>query len=293
MLNLTCLLATLLAADPEPPPVDAPAAPDAPDEPDVLDEPDVEDAAPVVVFVHGLYVNASCWDDWRERFEARGFRTLAPEWPGHEGEAAALRADPPAALDTLQFEEVLDQHREVLSTLAEPPLLVGHSLGGLIVQLLLQDGLGRAGVAIDPAPPKGLSVLRLSFFKANLPLLRQDGAVTQTPKQFHYAFTNHLDPDASLALYEQHLVPEASGVIHGPLSDAAAVDYDKARPPLMIVAGGADHIIPQALNQKNARRYGEAAPTTFQAYPGRTHWTLAQEGWEAVADDVLAWAEAL
>ena len=247
----------------------------------------------LVVFIHGLYVDATCWDEWRSHFEAAGYETLAPEWPGHGGDPAALRAAPPAALESLTFEEVVDAHRQLLADLDEPPVLVGHSMGGLITQILLSEGLARAGVAIDSAPPKGVTVFSRSFLKSNKPSLGKGGPIVLTPDEFHYAFTNHLDAADSLAIYEDSLVPEARAVAQGPLTDAARIDFDAARPPLLMIAGEDDHIIPAKLNAKNARKYGADAPTTLTAYPGRTHWTIAQDGWQQVADDVLGWIGAL
>lgn len=184
-------------------------------------------------------------------------------------------------------------HRDVIRSLDEPPLLVGHSLGGLIVQLLLEEGLGHAGVAIHSAPPKGVLVPTWSFWKSNLPALLQRGVVQMPPHRFHHAFTNHVDdPAEAQALYDAHAIPAASGVIHGPLTKSGSVDFDHPRPPLLMLAGGRDHIIPQSLNEKNARTFGSAAPTELRVYPDRTHWTLHQPRWEQVADDVLHWVHA-
>ncbi|MBK9368506.1 MAG: alpha/beta fold hydrolase [Deltaproteobacteria bacterium] len=243
-----------------------------------------------VVFIHGLYLNAGCWDDWREVFEAQGYNTLAPEWPGHDGEPAALRADIPEALNTLSFEQLVAQHRELVAGL-DSPILIGHSMGGLIVQLLLQEGLGSAGVVLHSAPPKGLTSFAPAFLRSNAPVLKPGmDPILLSPKQFHFGFANYLDRDAALALYEASLVPEAKGVAKGPLTDAAELDWAKERAPLLIVAGAEDHVIPAGLNERMARRY-EASPsrTDLVVMPGRTHGTLTQPGWEQVADDVLAW----
>ncbi|MCK6521014.1 lysophospholipase [Myxococcota bacterium] len=251
-------------------------------------------AKPTVVFIHGLYLNASCWDGWRAQFEAQGYDTLAPEWPGHEGSPAELRANVPEALNTLSFEELVAQHRELVAGL-DAPILIGHSMGGLIVQLLLQEGLGRAGVALHSAPPKGLTSLAPAFFRSNAPVLKPGSApILLTPKQFRFGFGNYLDRDEALALYEMSLVPEAKGVAKGPLTDAAAVDWAKERAPLLIVAGGEDHVIPAGLNERMARHY-EASPsrTDLVVMPTRTHGTLTQPGWEQVAADVLSWLAGL
>ncbi|MEY3213980.1 MAG: hypothetical protein RIT28_4461 [Pseudomonadota bacterium] len=247
-----------------------------------------------VVFIHGLYLNAGCWDGWRGVFEAEGYTTLAPEWPGHDGVPAALRADIPEALSTLSFEQLVDQHRALVAGL-DAPILIGHSMGGLIVQLLLQEGLGRAGVVLHSAPPKGLTSLAPAFFRSNAPVLKPGmDPILLSPKQFHFGFANHLDRDAALAVYEASLVPEAKGVAKGPLTDAAELDWAKERAPLLIVAGAEDHVIPAGLNERMARRY-EASPsrTDLVVMPGRTHGTLTQPGWEQVAGDVLAWLAAL
>lgn len=252
--------------------------------------PGVARAEPTVVFVHGLYVTHRCWDGWREVFEEAGYETLAPEWPGHDGEPAALRAAPPAALEDLDLAGVLALHREVIAGLDEPPILVGHSMGGLVVQLLLAEGHGRAGVAIDSAPPRGLQSLKWSFVKSNLPVLSGKGPILLSERQFRYAFVHTSSREEAARLYEAHVVPEARGVAKGPLTDVARVDWTAERPPLLLIAGGEDHIIPPGLVRRNAKRWSQSpSRTDLREFPGRTHWILAQEGWREVADHVLAW----
>ena len=249
-------------------------------------------AAPAgsVLFIHGLYMTGDCWAGWEQRFQAAGYQTAAPSWPGRDGKPADLRAAPPAALNSLSFDQVVAINRQAAAALPAPLTLVGHSMGGLIAQLLLAEGVGQAAVAIDSAPPKGVTALSWSFLKSNAPALFGKGPIVLTAAQFHYAFLNHLDATAAAAIYDQRVVPEARGVANGPLTNSAAIDWAKARGPLLLVSGGADHIIPAALNAKNAAKYkASAGRTDLRDYPERTHWTLAQDGWEQVADDVLAW----
>ena len=108
-----------------------------------------------LVFIHGMYMNAASWDAWRNRAEAAGHTTTAIEWPGHEGNPADLRANPPEILRTLTFPDLVDKHEREIRAIDGPVTLVGHSIGGLLVQALLARGLGAAGVAISPAPPSG------------------------------------------------------------------------------------------------------------------------------------------
>jgi pimeloyl-ACP methyl ester carboxylesterase len=124
----------------------------------------------MLVFIHGMYMNASSWDEWRARASAAGFTSHAIEWPGHDGEPATLRANPPAELRTLSFGPLAGHHQTKIRELgAQDAILIGHSIGGLLVQALLARGIGRAGVAISPAPPAGVLSLRPDFLRANAP----------------------------------------------------------------------------------------------------------------------------
>lgn len=257
--------------------------------------------ADTIVLIHGLWMTPLCWEHWIERFTARGHRVVAPSWPGMEGGVEAVRRDP-SPIAHLGIAEIVDHYERIIRALERPPILMGHSFGGAFVQLLLDRGLGAAGVAIDSAPVKGVLRLPLSTLRSAWPVLHRPAnnhrAVSLTPGQFHYAFTNTLSETESDAVYRRYHVPGPGHVLfqgafanfspHAP----TRVDFgNDRRAPLLLVAGGEDHIVPASVNRENAARYGRSkALTEFKEFPGRSHYTLGQEGWEEVADFALAWA---
>src|SRR4051812_26762441 len=120
-----------------------------------------------ILFITGAFVSSNCWDEWRTYFEASGYTTMAPSWPHKNAPAEELRnRQPDAAIAANRLQDLTDYYAEIARQLPEKPVLIGHSIGGLIVQLLLQRGLGIAGVAIHSVPPKGIFTLKLSFLKA-------------------------------------------------------------------------------------------------------------------------------
>jgi pimeloyl-ACP methyl ester carboxylesterase len=250
-----------------------------------------------VVFVHGMFMTPRCWRGWAARFEAAGFRTRAPAWPHHEGEPAALRAKhPDPTLGKLELAEVVEHYATTIAALGDKPFLVGHSMGGLIVQLLLQRGVAAAGVAVDSAPPKGVLSLKWSFLKSNWPVIspfaNKDQPYLLTLDDFRYAFAHTLSDAELRAAYDAEVVPESRRVGNGPTTSAARIDFAAPRPPLLFLAGGVDRIIPASLNRKNHAKYAPSAGVTdFHEFAGRTHYTLAQPGWEEVADHAIGWLQ--
>jgi len=244
-----------------------------------------------------MYMTPLCWENWQAHFRARGYRTVAPPWPEHELSAEAQRAaHPNARLAALTLAELVEHHAALVRTLDGPPILVGHSMGGLVVQLLLQAGAGVAGVAIDSAPPRGVISLKWAFLKSNWgainPFASDDMPIRLSFDQFQYAFLNTLPEGEHTALYERHAVPESRRVGRGPTTDAARIDFTRARPPLLMIAGAGDHTIPASLNRANYARYQRTpAITDFREFPGRCHFIIGQPGWEEVADFALEWIE--
>jgi pimeloyl-ACP methyl ester carboxylesterase len=251
-----------------------------------------------VVFIHGAWVTPACWDQFVAFYTKRGYRCVAAAWPRKDASIAELRADP-SGLAGLGVQEIVDHYDRIIRGQPEPPLLIGHSFGGLFVQMLLDRGLGAAGVAIDSAPPRGVFATELSVFRSNLPVLMQPGArkgvVRMTLPQFKYAFANMLSETDAHAAYEEHVIPETGRIFFQAAlgTTAVRVDFSNAtRKPLLMIAGERDHVVAAGLNRSNFRKYSRSkARTDFKEFPGRCHWIIAQDGWEEVADYSAGWLE--
>jgi len=259
-------------------------------------------AAPdTIVLIHGFWVTPRSWERWIPYYEAKGYRVLAPAYPGLEVEVEALNRDP-SAIERLTVPLIVDHLERVVRGLDAPPILMGHSAGGAFMQVLLDRGLGAAGVAIDSAATEGVLVTPVSQLRAAFPVLKNPAnrhrAVGFTFEQWHYAFTNTFSEAESRALYERYHVP-ASGAIFcdsvlanvTPGPQATWVDYrNDARAPLLFISGAADHLQPPAVQRSNARHYASRTVTEVKEFPGRAHLMPAQAGWEEVADYALEWA---
>jgi pimeloyl-ACP methyl ester carboxylesterase len=258
-------------------------------------------AKPTIVLIHGLWLTPRSWEGWINRYREAGYEVFAPAWPGLEGEVEEIRKNP-SVLKGLRLLTVVDHYDRIIRKLDAPPILMGHSFGGLIVQLLLDRGLGTAGVAIDSAQSAGVPVLPLSTVRATLSVLGNpftfNKAVSLTPKQFNYAFTNELNAEESKKVYDRLQIPGAARILwDGAFSllnpgAQSKVNYTKSdRAPLLFIAGGKDHLVPAAINRANVRKYANsAAITAYREFPERTHNTVLQAGWEQVADFALSWA---
>jgi pimeloyl-ACP methyl ester carboxylesterase len=254
-----------------------------------------------IVLVHGFWVTPRSWEHWVTHYERRGFRVLAPAYPGFEVEVEALNADP-TPIENVTLPAIVEHMASVIGELDAPPIIVGHSAGGAITQLLLDRGCGAAGVALNSAPTEGVKVAPLSQLRSTFPVLKNPGnrhrAVGLTPDQWHYAFTNTFSAEESLRLYERYHVPASGAILwDGVLANVqpgpqdAWVDYrNDARPPLLFVSGSEDHIMPPAVQRSNAKHYKSATITEVTEYEGYAHLLPAQEGWERIADEVLDWA---
>jgi pimeloyl-ACP methyl ester carboxylesterase len=229
----------------------------------------------------------------------RGHHVVAPAWPGLEAEPAELRRDP-SPLRGLSITEVVDHYDRIIRGLDQPAVIVGHSFGGLVAQLLLNRGLGAAGAALGTAAPKGVFRLPLSTLRAAWPALRNPRNLNKetplTPKQFHWCFTNTLNRDDSDAVYERYYIPGSArpffqaGYANLNRNAVTTVDYrNPGRPPLLLVTGTEDRISPPAVNRANLKQQRKApSATEYKEYSGRCHFP-GQDGWEEVADYVLSW----
>jgi len=260
-----------------------------------------EPSAPdTIVLIHGFWVTPRSWEHWISRYEARGYRVLAPAYPGFEVEVEALNADP-TPIEQVTVQGIIDHLASVIGALDSPPILMGHSAGGAFTQLMLDRGFGAAGVAINSAPTEGVKVVPLSQVRAAFPVLKNPAnrhrAVGLTHDQWQYAFTNGFSDAESRALYERYHVPASGSIFWGsalanihPGRDDTWVDYkNDDRAPLLFISGSEDHLMPPKIQRSNAKHYKSDTITEVKEFDG-PHLLPAYKGWEEVADYALEWA---
>jgi len=253
-----------------------------------------------IVLVHGFWVTPRSWEHWVERYEAKGLRVIAPAYPGFEVEVEALNADP-TPIEHLTVPAIIERLETIVGELEAPPIIIGHSAGGVFTQILLDHGFGAAGVAIDSAPTEGVKRIPLSQVRASFPVLKNPAnrhkAVGLTFEQWSYTFTNGLPEDERRRLYERYHVPASGEVFWGsalanihPGKDDTWVNYDNEdRAPLLFISGSVDHLMPPSIQRSNAKHWNDKVITEVKEFEG-PHLLPAAPGWEKVADYALDWA---
>ena len=253
-----------------------------------------------VVFVHGLWLHATSWDPWVDLFREAGYAPLAPGWPGDADTVEETRRQPERVAGK-GLDDVDAHYAQIIRGLDAPPIVIGHSFGGLIVQRLLGEDLAAAAVAIDPAPIKGVLVLPPSSLKVASVALRRPAnrnlAVPLTREQWRYGFGNALPAQESDELYDRCAIPspgkplfEAAFANFTPHSPAQVNTRNKTRGPLLITASGKDHTVPHAISTATRRLYHRSpAITDLREFPGRSHSLTIDHGWREVAQEVLDW----
>jgi pimeloyl-ACP methyl ester carboxylesterase len=253
-----------------------------------------------VVFIHGLWLHATSWAPWAELFRQAGYEPVAPGWPGIPDTVELARASPDSIANH-GIEDVTRHYAGIIDGLPARPVLVGHSFGGMIAQKLLGEDYGAAAVAIDAAQIKGVLPLPLSALHSTLPVFRNPAnirkAVSLTAEQFRYSFGNAISEAESGDLYERWSIPAPGR----PLFEAATSNFslhspDKVetgnedRGPLLLVMGGQDHTVPEAITRSTLKQYRHSsAVTDLEEFPDRGHSLTIDAGWAAVANLALAW----
>jgi non-heme chloroperoxidase len=252
-----------------------------------------------VVFVHGLWLLPSSWDRWAALFEQAGFTALAPGWPDDPESVAEANAQP-ELMAHKTVGQVADHFDAVIRGLAKKPVLVGHSFGGLLAQILAGRGLARATVAIDPAPFRGVLPLPFSALKSAWPVLRnpanRNRAIPLTFEQFRFAFANAVSAEEAAELYRTFAVPasgialfQAAAANLNPWTEAKVDTATPARGPLLIVSGEKDNTVPWSIaNASFKQQQRNEGVTEIVEIPRRGHSLTIDSGWREVADTALA-----
>jgi pimeloyl-ACP methyl ester carboxylesterase len=258
-----------------------------------------------ILFIHGAWLTSLSWENWMPFFEKKGYRTVAPEWPYREASLEELRKNTPPELAQVGVKELTDHYEGIVRALPESPILIGHSFGGLIVQQLLDRGLGTAGVALDAVAPEGVLAVDWTVLKANSSVLFRwmnwDKVLTMSFPEFQYAFVNTFPEDQQKKYYDRYVVPETGRLFFQAAfaqldpHHALHVNFENNdRAPLLLVAGEEDHLVPAHVVKSNYEHHKKSsARTDMQEFAGRSHLITSQEGWEQVADYAANWLEQL
>jgi pimeloyl-ACP methyl ester carboxylesterase len=250
-----------------------------------------------IVFITGAFVHHCCWDEWIEYFEGKGYKCTAPPWLYKDAPTAEiLRECQPEDINLalLTFRELTEHYAKIVKKQIEKPILIGHSLGGLLTQILVNRDLAAAGAAIHSVPPQGIIPYEFSFLKASWKSL---GLFTSSRKTYlmsfedwQSAFTNEMPLEAQKSAYEKFAIPESKTIIRGGLTNAAAVDFTKHHAPLLLTSGSIDNIIPASINLRNFKKYKESGSILeYKDFKGRNHFVLGQPTWKEDADYILDW----
>ncbi|MGJ6965149.1 alpha/beta hydrolase [Streptosporangium sp. G11] len=253
-----------------------------------------------VVFIHGLWIHSSAWSPWIDLFGQHDYAAAAPGWPGDSDTVAATRLNSAAVADK-GIDDIVSAYTAHIRQLGRPPIVIGHSFGGLIAQKLLASKTAIAAVAIDPGQIKGVKPVPFAQVRSGLPVLGNPSnkrkSVSLTKKQFRYSFGNAITQEESDALFDEWTIPGPGK----PLFEATAANFSRKSPaavdtrrgdrgPLLFISGGKDHTVPEKVAKAAFDLYSESpAVTNFKSFPDRGHSLVIDRGWRDIADYTLGW----
>ncbi len=246
-----------------------------------------------IVFIHGLFVTNNCWNEWIKYYEAKGYTCYAPAYPLKNDSPKNLRANIASGkIETLRLKTIMQFYEDTISKIGGKPILIGHSFGGNLVQLLINKGYGSAGICIHSGPPKGLISFKYSFLKSNLPLLLASDKkpYLMSFKNWQYSFTNGMTLEQQKSTYENYLAPENATIPKDATTNIFKIDFNKPHAPLLFTSGSDDHIIPASLNKRNANKYNDKnSIVDYKVFENRNHFVIGADGWQEVAIYIENW----
>ena len=245
------------------------------------------------VFITGAWMHTSSWDKFRGAFKAAGYSTTAPAWPYLDGTPQALRSAPDRRLGALTLQQIVSHYQSVIANLPEKPLIVGHSFGGLITQLLLDRGVGVAGVALDPAPIAGIVPGPVSLMAALGPILAGPSTpFTISRAAFGTTFANTVPALEQPAVYDAFVVPTSTRIFYqAAFMLGTRVDTKNRKQPLLVTVGEKDRTVtPYLAKAAYDLQKRSSARTDVKEFAGRSHFLCGEKGWEEVAAYAIDWA---
>lgn len=242
-----------------------------------------------IMFITGAFISHSCWEEWILFFESKGYKTVAPPWPYKNETAETLRQNNSSKIATIRLNDLLDYYTEIIEKLPEKPILIGHSYGGLLTQLLLQKDLGSAGICLHSIPPSNLTYFNFSFYRKIWSVLDFFHSRKKTYllpfKKWQKYFVNQMCFEEQKATYENLVIPESQFVFHDIFSFDAKINFKKKHAPILFLSGSEDQFIPASVQYSNFKKYKNIhSITCYKEFKDSNHLILKQQNWQCIAE---------
>jgi pimeloyl-ACP methyl ester carboxylesterase len=251
-----------------------------------------------IVFIHGMYQNDHSWKNWKEYFEKKGYKVYTPTYPYHTGSPQYLNENINPKLADLTFKPVLDYMMAFVDSLPEKPIIIGHSIGGLVMQKLVEADKAALGIALAPANPPKISVLNWRYIRSNFrminPFRRRD--IVCRPKDeykwLNFTFFNTLDDSTAKLEIEKYFVPESRKLAKSTAKECTPINFSKPHVPMLFISGEKDNDLPPPLIYKNYLAYThKESKLDYYKFPNKSHYIASEPGWEDVVKYVHDWIE--
>jgi pimeloyl-ACP methyl ester carboxylesterase len=246
-----------------------------------------------IIFIHGMFQNPKSWDKWIAYFSDRGYNCIAPAWPKHEGEPEELRDYPPEGLGDLHLKTVLDSTETLIRIQDERPILIGHSVGGLVVQLMVAKGLADLGVAISSVAPNMMLAFDWGFMKNSALIanpFKGNEPYYNDLESFHESFCKTMSMADTRIAFEETATHDSRNMLRDCMGEAGHIDTEMPHAPMLFIGAEKDEVIPAALCKRNAEAYTDKLSIAdYKEFPNRGHWICGQEGWQEVAGYIENW----
>lgn len=253
----------------------------------------------LVVFITGTFIGNNCWDEWKLYFEGKGYKCIAPAWPYKDASPEELRnRHPDHAIASNGLTGITDYFTAIINTLSEKPIVIGHSLGGLIVQLLLQRGVGSAGVAIHSFASVEVNTFSFSFVKAMWAAMSFFSSAQKTYmvpfRKWKQSFANGMSCEQQKESYYKYAIPESKGIIRDAFKCKAKISFQNQHVPLLFTSGSRDRIIPSALNYINYKSYkSDNSIICYKVFKDHGHLVFDSPVWMKEAEFILNWLQSM
>lgn len=252
-----------------------------------------------IVFITGAFIGNNCWDEWITYFESHGYNCIAPAWPYKDASPEELRnRHPDPGIASNRLADITEHFAAIVNALPGKPILIGHSVGGLVAQVLLNRGIGAAGVAIHSFPPHSVCTLKFSFIESVWEAMSFFTSMRKTYmvrfRKWKFAFANGMTYELQKELYYKYATPESKGVVRDSFKWVAKINLRKPHVPLLFISGSKDRVIPAALNYCNYEEYASGISVrSYKNFEGSNHLVFGHPDWIKDAQYIIWWLQNL